>query len=193
MKLMPSWLTHRAPFECQRWAGCSPTAATADHIGIHDVYTVPLLGSGNPASIVESARAVLFCYDVFPAHRMRHHVCTDDGILRAGALVVQRLIAGPLAMEAAVRVAEVFDERAGHGHAGFTYTTLEGHIERGAATFSVGLDASGAPIFRIESWSRPGSAVAMLGRPWLRWMQRRSVHEALRHVQARVRESPRRH
>ncbi len=186
MRLMPSWVARREPFDCERWNGCAPTANASEHVGLHDVYTAPLHGDGDAASLVARALVVLLSYEVFPAYRMRHHVCTEDGILRTGALVVQRLFTGPIAAEVAVRVDEVFDERARGGHAGFTYTTLRGHVERGVATFSVGVDTDGAPILRIESWSRPGNALAALGRPLLRLVQRASVHQALRHVQQAV-------
>lgn len=183
---MPTWVARSAPFDCETWATCAPTASAAAPVGLHDVYAAPLDGMAAPDTVVARALGVLLRYDVFPAHRMRHHVCTDDRQLRSGALVVQRLIAGPMAVEVAVRVDDVFDERTRGGHAGFTYTTLQGHVERGTATFSVGLDEAGAPLLRIESWSRPGNALMFLGRPFLRGLQRSSVHEAVRHVQARV-------
>lgn len=183
---MPTWVARSAPFDCETWATCAPTASAAAPVGLHDVYAAPLDGMAAPDTVVARALGVLLRYDVFPAHRMRHHVCTEDRQLRSGALIVQRLIAGPMAVEVAVRVDDVFDERARGGHAGFTYTTLQGHVERGTATFSVGLDEAGAPSLRIESWSRPGNALMTLGRPFLRGIQRSSVQEAVRHVQARV-------
>ncbi|RYZ01165.1 MAG: DUF1990 family protein [Myxococcales bacterium] len=189
MRLLPSSVARRAPIACETWESALPTASADERLGIHDTYSVPLLGAEAPGSLVARALAVLLRYDVFPPHRMRHHVCTPDATLRPDALVVQRVIAGPLAVEAAVRVTDVFDERASDGHAGFSYVTLQGHVERGVATFSVGLDAAGAPTFRIESWSRPGTALLSAARPFLRRMQRRSVHEALSYVQQRVSES----
>jgi uncharacterized protein (UPF0548 family) len=190
MRLMPSSVARREPFDCERWTASPPTADAAERIGIHDVYTLPLVGAQDADTLVARAVEVLMRYDVFPAHRMRHHVCTRGGILRTDALVIQRLFAGPLAVEAAVRVDEVFDERARGGPAGFTYTTLQGHVERGTATFSVGLDGRGVPVLKIESWSRPGNALATMGRPLIRRIQRSSVQEALRHVQSLVAGSP---
>lgn len=186
MRLMPPGAARSTPFDCEKWKHRPPTARADERLGLHDVYSVPLVGSGDTDSIVTRALEILLRYEVFPAHRMRHHVCTDDRVIRRGALIVQRVFAGPLAAEAAVRTDDVFDDRARGGHAGFTYTTLEGHVERGTATFSVGRDPNGAPIFRIESWSRPGNALLAAARPFLRRMQRSSVHEALRHVQDQV-------
>lgn len=186
MRLVPSWVARREPFVCDRWQQCPPSANAADTDGVHDVYSLPLAGTEDAEAVVARALTVLLRYDVFPAYRMRHHVCTVDNKLRPGALVVQRVFAGPVAVEAAVRVTDVFDERARGGQAGFTYVTLQGHVERGVATFSVGLDAARVPTLRIESWSRPGNALAALGRPFLRQVQRSSVRAALRHVQART-------
>jgi uncharacterized protein (UPF0548 family) len=121
-------------------------------------------------------------YRIFPEHRMRHHVCSDGGMIRPGVVIVQRLFAGPMAVEMAVRVVEVFDERTKGRRVGFSYVTVEGHVERGVATFSVCLEADGMATFRIDSWSRPGNVFAVIGHPFVRRMQRKSVLEALNHI-----------
>ena len=190
MRLMPSWVARRAAFDCERWQRTPATASSAELLGLHDVYSAPLLGAGSPDAIVSKGLEALLRYQVFPAHRMKHHVCTDDGVLRSGALIVQRLIAGPVAVEAAVLVESVFDERAHGGRAGFTYATLRGHVERGTATFSVGADDQGVPTVYVESWSLPGNALMAAGRPFLRGIQRSSVREALGYVQGQVSAGP---
>jgi uncharacterized protein (UPF0548 family) len=99
-----------------------------------------------------------------------------------GDTIVQRIFVGPLAIEAAVRVIEVFREV---DRIGFSYVTLEGHVERGVASFFVARGREQQLSFHIESWSTPSALTAWLA-PVARYFQRKSVHEALESFAARV-------
>ncbi len=117
---------------------------------------------------------------------MRARVCTTDERVREGALIVQRIISGPVAIEAAVRVIDVFESREPGRMIGFSYVTLQGHAERGVATFYLSQSAEGELAFNIESWSRPGSWVATLMAPVTRLMQKRFTRQAMAHVVSSV-------
>jgi uncharacterized protein (UPF0548 family) len=114
---------------------------------------------------------------------MRACVCTADGTVAAGAVVIQRVLLGPLALETAVRVVEVFDRPSSddtEAHdVGFSYVTLVGHMERGTAGFFLRRARDGVVTFNVESWSRPGNVLAALGRPFARAVQKRFTAEAL--------------
>ena len=65
---------------------------------------------------------------------------------------------------------------------GFRYVTLEGHPERGVASFALAWDDARA-TFRIESRSEP-AGVARLGAAYARRAQRRAVEGALARMRA---------
>jgi uncharacterized protein (UPF0548 family) len=118
---------------------------------------------------------------------LRARVCTSDGRVAPGAIIVQRVLLGPLAIEMAVRVTEVFDTQIGSRKAGFSYVTLHGHVERGVATFSI-TENEKSFRFCIESWSSPGTALAWLGRPFARPVQQAFTREALAHFRDHFRD-----
>ena len=88
----------------------------------------------------------------------------------------------------AVRVLEVFDERKAGGSTGFTYGTIEGHSERGVATFAVSDDGADGLLFSIESWSSPAGLLASLAAPIGRKVQQKFTGEALAHFRDHFRD-----
>jgi hypothetical protein len=82
------------------------------------------------------------------------------------------------------RVRETFDGRDGSvWRAGFTFQTLRGHPLIGEETFWVEKDgATGVVRAGLRSWSRPGTLLARLGLPFLRWFQTRASRLALHHL-----------
>ncbi len=135
----------------------------------HDVYRAALTVD------FELAADTLFAYDVFPPHRMRAHVCTRDGRVALGATIVQRIALGPVVVETAVQLVEVERTR---DRALFVYATLMGHVERGLASFAV-TRAENAAVLEIQTWSRAGNWLTMVGRPVARALQRAFTHEAI--------------
>ena len=124
------------------------------------------------AAICGMGVAVIPCFLGEPEPRRRcltpwilhARVCSADGRVRTGVTIVQRIVAGPLAIEAAVRVLDVFGASAANTGRGFSYVTLARPAERGLATFKVDVDHAGALSFKIETWSRPaGVAGAVMG------------------------------
>lgn len=171
-----------AAFDEARWTSKAlnflPESAKS---GRHDRYTTRIAcQDGEPrAAAREKAAKALLRYRVFPPDRMRAHVCTGDGRVTAGATIIQRVLMGPVALEMAVRVLEVFDERKAGGSTGFTYGTIEGHSERGVATFAVSDDGADGLLFSIESWSSPAGLLASLAAPIGRKVQQKFTGDAL--------------
>jgi hypothetical protein len=82
-------------------------------------------------------RSRLLSYDIFPPRFLRFVIC-PPGELVVGSVIVQRVGFGPVALESAVRVVDVWQRQTDGGQeAGFTYVTLAGHPERGVASFKV--------------------------------------------------------
>jgi uncharacterized protein (UPF0548 family) len=177
MRLMTSTRGIHAPFDCERWTGCKASVI----LGVRDKYsvTVPLPQGDGGYAVLEKALDLLMRYRIFPDSRMRYRVCTNDGRIRSGALIVQRIFLGPLALEMAVRVLDVFDRLNGERQIGFRYVTLEGHVERGLATFRLCHRPGHEITFAIETWSRPGNFLVWLAYPISRLIQRRSNQQAL--------------
>jgi uncharacterized protein (UPF0548 family) len=96
-----------------------------------------------------------------------------------GTLIVQRFGLGPVRLEFAVRVVEMWDRDT---DAGFTYVTLEGHPERGTESFRVRLGPEGQLAVTIEAWSGPGHWFVSLVRPIARVIQRAMTRRALRRL-----------
>jgi uncharacterized protein (UPF0548 family) len=152
--------------ECAQFAELEPAYTTDDALrGKHAVDRIAI-----PEANLHAASERLWTYNIFAAARMEAHICTPDGRVALGATIIQRIFVGPIAIETAVRVITCSDD-------GFEYITLPGHPERGIARFTL-RDGH----FEIESWSRPGSWLTMLGAPFTRWMQRTSTMAALNHV-----------
>lgn len=127
-------------------------------------------------------RDAMLRYDLYPPALLRHRVDAADGRVGPGALIVQRIPAPLLALEAGVRVVAFED---GPARVAYTYVTLQGHPERGAATFTLACEAERI-VFRIESESGPGLAVTQLLRSYARRRQREAVAAALARMRAQL-------
>jgi uncharacterized protein (UPF0548 family) len=163
-----------SPIEAVPWLRLAPNASRDDIAEggyLHDRYEGRVEGS------FERALDRLLRYDIFPPERMRARVCGPDAFVATGVTIVQRVRFGPLALETAVRVIEC--EQAAEA-ARFAYATLEGHPERGIASFALERRASEL-CFIAEAWSRPGNALAQLGRPIARQLQRSITRDAITH------------
>lgn len=100
----------------------------------------------------------------------------DPAPIRLGTEVRMLLRVGPLAFRAPARVvwAKRTDTRCG-----FAYGTLPGHPERGEERFALELTASGAVVFRITAFSKPGRWFTRLGAPLARLVQARKTRRYL--------------
>jgi uncharacterized protein (UPF0548 family) len=129
-----------------------------------------------------AARAIME-YRIFPPHLGQRVVKRTP--LQVGDVVglCYPLFLG-LRMFIASRVIDVFDAPSEKGwRSGFTYRTLEGHVELGEETFCVEKDArSGAASVSLNAWSRPGHWLTRIGYPYARWCQVQAGKAALRYL-----------
>jgi uncharacterized protein (UPF0548 family) len=140
----------------------------------------------DPLVVFDHLRQRLLAYDIFPP-QIVHAAIWPPGPIRAGATIVQRVVLGPLGLEAAVRVIDSWDRQLESGReAGFAYVTLLGHPERGVASFAVRLEAPGRLSVHIEARSQAGLLLTRLGRPLARLFQRSLTRAALRRLVRRT-------
>lgn len=107
-----------------------------------------------------------------------------DAPLAVGTVVATRTRLCGLWWLNACRVVAVEDGAApgdggGARRFGFTYATLEGHVERGEERFRVELDPNGAVWYEIAAVSRPGHWLTRLAYPWVRRLQSRFALDSL--------------
>jgi uncharacterized protein (UPF0548 family) len=180
------------PASCERWdraprssPRCGPPDAVIDH------YEAPAQARQGETAVdlFARVRARLLAYDIFPPGVVRATIC-PSGRISAGATIVQHIMLGPLALEAAVRVIDVWDrvcsdaadEPGGVRAAGFRYVTLQGHPECGIASFEVRAGPDGEVTVLLDARSRPGTWLTRLGRPFARRFQQAVTRAALRRL-----------
>jgi uncharacterized protein (UPF0548 family) len=171
---------------CDRWVRRVETDSLAGTDGVVDHYarSIDVPTDVDPAVWFERLEERLLTYQVFPPEIMRAQVCSADARLREGTTIVQRVAIGPLTLEAGVRIIRVWQDREpGGAETGFTYTTLQGHPERGVSSFRLRRNADATSIdFLIDVRSRPGSWLTRLTRPVARRFQIRATEAALAYV-----------
>lgn len=144
-----------------------PSALDASFV--HDVHHVTCTRSYTSAS-----EAVLR-YEIFPPTVLSHQINTDDGRVCKGAIITQWFHLPLIKLKAYVRVIDVRNDEE---VTSMTYVTTTGHPECGVAHFEVRQTPDGV-VFTIETWSKPGSLLTRMGRPIVRWIQKRATHQAL--------------
>jgi uncharacterized protein (UPF0548 family) len=104
--------------------------------------------------------------------------------MREGDTIVQQVHLPPIRAFSqklifGVRIKEIIDRS---DEAGFSYETLEGHVEKGISTFTVGHAGSGL-LFRIHTLSAPGNPLSrLLGPVFSVPYQAYCTRQALRNV-----------
>ncbi len=110
----------------------------------------------------------LFDYQIFPEYIMstltqwkneKRRMKVGDNILQQVYLppiknFSQKIIFG-------VRISAIIDEKC---RKGFSYETLEGHVEKGISTFTIE-EIDGKLIFKIHTFSKPGNFISKLFAP----------------------------
>ena len=107
----------------------------------------------------------LMRYHVFPSNIMRFITQWEyeNRSMKIGDVIVQQIhfppmVNAPLKMIMAVRISEIIDDP---NRKGFSYETLEGHVEKGISTFTLEQTTTGIH-FQISTFSTPGNRL-------LRW------------------------
>jgi hypothetical protein len=132
----------------------------------------------------------LFNYDIFPAFIMSHLTewKLDDREMKVGDIIVQQVCIPPfMALSQkivfGVRISEIIDEET---RKGFSYETLDGHVEKGISTFTLEKTRDQV-IFKIQTYSAPGSILTkLLGPIFSRPYQTYSTNKALKHVKKQI-------
>ncbi len=173
------------PDACIRWEKVKPTSPPAGlPTGTYDIHEaeVRCLPREGADAAFERTRARLLAYDIFPPRLIRHTICPGPEIER-GSLIIQQVGFGPLRLESAVRVVDVWDTATeGRREAGFRYVTLAGHPERGVASFDVHRDQTGAVRLTLEARSQAGTLLTRVGRPIARGAQLAMTRAALKRL-----------
>lgn len=170
--------------DTRRWVELPLNFVAIDDSFRHDLHLrdLPVNATNSEALFLRAADRLLR-YQIFPATRMTFELLNvgDDGHLRVGSVVVQRIRIGPITIESATRVSRLVNqEDATSRMIGFRYDTIVGHPECGWSEFRVRLDRQAPRMsLEIETRSRPGSALTRLGAPVTRALQQRFTQEAL--------------
>jgi uncharacterized protein (UPF0548 family) len=177
------------PKECAWWLG-KPASSPPEGFptGMYDRHesSVHCRRDESADAAFERIREQLFAYDIFPATLMHFAFCPGNRIELHG-LIVQRAGIGPIRLESAVRVVDVWDTETVDGRdAGFRYVTLAGHPERGVASFAVRRDSSGGVHVILDARSQPGTLIARLGRPVARRVQVAATRAAVKRLAGRA-------
>lgn len=164
-----------------RWDRLPPNAMPIPLPGANVDHREARVAPADPEAAFVRARDAMRRYDVYRPRRLRARVFTQDGLVAPGALIVQRIRAGPLVLEAPVRIVDFVDAPDEHGYA---YATLPGHPERGVARFRLRLDRPrGEVAFTLSSWSMPGHWTTRLARRYARRVQLRETAAALERME----------
>jgi len=111
----------------------------------------------------------LFNYDIFPADIMTS-LCqwkSEKRSMRVGDTIVQQVYLPPYRyfsqkLIMGVRVNNIINES---NRLGFSYETLEGHVEQGLSTFTIEESQDGRIFFKIHTFSKPQHVLAKLVNP----------------------------
>jgi uncharacterized protein (UPF0548 family) len=170
---------------CPRWgalAGNSPPSGPSNPSVDHYQSEARVAAGKSAVVTFERVRERLFSYDIFPP-RLFQAAIDPPVRVTEGATIIQRVVLGPVALEMAVRVTDVWDRQDGkRREAGFSYATVQGHAECGVAAFRVRLDADQRVTVLFDARSRPGTLLTRLSRPVARLFQRSMTRAALRRV-----------
>ena len=111
-------------------------------------------GEIEPGGLAEKAAALVASYEFADPAILRAVYRTPSDLVGRDMLLVGRFLLLRFAM--GVRVTESHDDvRDGEHRIGWSYQTLEGHLEQGKLTWEIAKDlASGAVEFRIRAFSR---------------------------------------
>ena len=111
-------------------------------------------GEIEPGGLAEKAAALVASYEFADPSILRAVYRTPSDLVGRDMLLVGRFLLLRFAM--GVRVTESHDDvRDGEHRIGWSYQTLEGHLEQGKLTWEIAKDlASGSVEFRIRAFSR---------------------------------------
>lgn len=120
-------------------------------------------------SLAELAGHVLYSYQIFPENILIHVAewKLEKREMQLGDTIAQKVFLPPIPFFSikvifGVRITEIIQEEQ---RIGFSYTTLEGHAEKGISTFTIE-ERDGIKQFVIHTFSEPGNALSRLAASW---------------------------
>lgn len=132
----------------------------------------------------------LFNYNIFPSSILTYKTQwqLEKRTMKVGDTIVQQVFIPPLKTLSqklifGVRINRIIDEP---HRKGFSYETLEGHVERGESTFVIE-QQHGQTIFKIQTYSAPSSSFVKILGSWAALpYQRYCTRMALRNVKRQI-------
>ena len=132
----------------------------------------------------------LFDYKIFPSHIMAFLTqwTQEKRRMKVGDTILQQAIIPPIKMFSlklifGVRINKIIDEA---DKKGFSYVTIDGHVEKGESTFTLEKSDDGL-IFKIVTFSEPGNFLTKLFGPIFTLpYQTYCTRTALEHVQRQM-------
>lgn len=107
----------------------------------------------------------LFDYHIFPEYILSALTQwkNEKRAMKVGDTILQQVYLPPIKNFSqkiifGVRISAIIDEKF---RKGFSYETLEGHVEKGISTFTIE-EIDGKLIFKIHTFSKPGSFISKL-------------------------------
>lgn len=134
--------------------------------------------------------SVLFNYKIFPGSIMKQRTqwADENREMKIGDTIAQQVYIPPVASFSqkivfGVRICGIINEP---GRTGFSYETLEGHVENGISTFTLEqIDKN--LIFKIQTCSMPGNHLTRFFNPvFSSPYQAYCTRQALRHVKRQI-------
>ncbi len=134
---------------------------------------------------------ILFGYNIFPQHIMTYRTQwqIENRTMCVGDTIVQQVYIPPIKSLSfklifGVRIHSIIREAR---RIGFSYETLEGHVERGISTFTIEQADADKVIFKIHTFSEPGNILSKLLAPVFALpYQAYCTREALKNVQSQL-------
>jgi hypothetical protein len=131
-----------------------------------------------------------FNYNIFPSHILNFKTQweSENRKIAIGDTIVQQVFIPPVKALSqklifGVRINRIINES---HRRGFSYETLEGHVERGESTFVIEQESNDL-IFKIQTYSEPSSAFVKIFGSWAAVpYQRYCTEKALRHVKQQI-------
>lgn len=133
---------------------------------------------------------VLFDYKIFPDNILSHLTEWElnNREMKVGDTIVQQVYIPPIKTFSqkivfGVRISEIINDQT---RKGFSYETLDGHVEKGVSTFTLE-QVNKRTIFKIQTYSAPGNFLTrLLGRIFSKPYQAYATRRALKHVKRQL-------
>lgn len=137
----------------------------------------------------------LFGYNIFPGNIMSALTQWDNEqrAIKAGDTVVQQVYIPPVRSFSqkiifGVRIKDIIQEQ---NRVGYSYETLEGHVEKGISTFTIERTAEDKIIFRVHTFSEPANLLTKLlgpffSLPYQAYCTKQALNNVRRQIEAQL-------